>query len=411
MKNLIISKKIIIVLIPFLSLYFGFLFDEDLSTGGAKLDFYSTLPAVVDLSNFIFINFYEYTRHFPLHYFIVSIPYSIFGDVHTVRMVYLLFSLLLPTFVYLNISKIYSVPKINCLIISSSLLLLPFFRTSAIWPNAHLTAIVFLVISNYFYIKNTISNSFYYKFANIFFLSLATYCIQSYAVFFLFYLLNYYQNNKKKNFFYILIFCFLFSLPGFYLIFNNPRFGLFGLAFSNNLSYTIITNFSIIFFFIIFFLVNKNNFLLIKKYFFKLSFYEIFILIFLFFLLILGYKEIGFSVGGGFFYKLSLFLFQNKIIFYLTGFLGLLIFYLFYKNEKKIFYILILLNLTSMAYYTSQKYFEPLLIVSFLIFYQNFLSKNIINTFKNALIFYIIIFIYFIIAVINNGYEFSKLST
>ena len=94
MKNLIISKKIIIVLIPFLSLYFGFLFDEDLSTGGAKLDFYSTLPAVVDLSNFIFINFYEYTRHFPLHYFIVSIPYSIFGDVHTVRMVYLLFSLL-----------------------------------------------------------------------------------------------------------------------------------------------------------------------------------------------------------------------------------------------------------------------------------------------------------------------------
>jgi len=95
----------------------------------------------------------------------------------------------------------------------------------------------------------------------------------------------------------------------------------------------------------------------------------------------------------------------------LTGFLGLLIFYLFYKNEKKIFYILILLNLTSIAYYTSQKYFEPLLIVSFLIFYQNFLSKNIINTFKNALIFYIIIFIYFIIAVINNGYEFSKLST
>ena len=98
-------------------------------------------------------------------------------------------------------------------------------------------------------------------------------------------------------------------------------------------------------------------------------------------------------------------------MFYLTGFLGLLIFYLFYKNEKKIFYILVLLNLTSIAYYTSQKYFEPLLIVSVLIFYQNFLSKNIINTFKNALIFYTIIFIYFITAVINSGYGFSKLST
>ena len=160
----------------------------------------------------------------------------------------------------------------------------------------------------------------------------------------------------------------------------------------------------------IFFLINKNNFSLIKKYFFKLNFYEISILIFLFCLLILGYKEIGFSVGGGFFYKLSLFLFQNKIMFYLTGFLGLLIIYLFFKNEKRIFYILVLLNLTSIAYYTSQKYFEPLLIVSILIFYQNFLSKNIIDTFKNVLIFYIIIFIYFIIAAINSGYGFSKLS-
>ena len=165
------------------------------------------------------------------------------------------------------------------------------------------------------------------------------------------------------------------------------------------------------FFFIIFFLVNKNNFLHIKKYFFKLSFYEIFILIFLFFLLILDYKEIGFSVGGGFFYKLSLFLFQNKIIFYLSGFFGLLIFYLFYKNEKKIFFILILSNLTSIAYYTSQKYFEPLLIVIIFIFHQNFLSKNVIDTFKNALIFYIITLIYFLIAVINSEYGFSKLST
>ena len=410
MKNLIISKKIILALIPLLSLYFGFLFDEDLSTGGGKLDFYSTIPAVIDLSDFVFINFYEHTRHFPLHYLIISIPYYIFSDVYAVRTVYLLFSLLLPVFVYLNISKIYKVPRINCLIISASLLLLPFFRTSAIWPNAHLTAVIFLVIANYFYIRSIESSYFFYKFVNIFFLSLATYCIQSYAVFFLFYLFNYYQNDTKKNFLNILIICFLFSLPGFYLIFNNPRAGFVGLTFSSNLSYTIIANFSIIFFFMIFFLINKNNFSLIKKYFFKLNFYEISILIFLFCLLILDYKEIGFSIGGGFFYKLSLFLFQNKIMFYLTGFLGLLIIYLFFKNEKRIFYILVLLNLTSIAYYTSQKYFEPLLIVSILIFYQNFLSKNIIDTFKNVLIFYIIVFIYFIIAVINSGYGFSKLS-
>ena len=411
MKNLIISKKIILILIPVLSLYFGFLFNEDLSTGGGKLDFYSTLPAVTGFSNLNFTNFYEYTRHFPLHYLILSVPDYIFSDVYAVRVVYLIFSLLLPTFVYLNLCKIYKVPKINCLIISASLLFLPFFRTSAIWPNAHLTALIFLVVANYFYIKSITTNKFFHKFINIFFLALSTYCIQSYAVFFLFYLFNYYQNDTKKKFLTLLVICFLFSLPGFYLIFNNPRVGFVGLAFSNNLPYTIIANLSIIFFFIIFFLINKNNFSIVKKYFFNLNISEIFILIFLFFLLMISYEEIGFSVGGGFFYKLSMLLLQNKIIFYLTGFLGLLIFYLFFKEEKKIFYTLVLLNLTSIAYYTSQKYFEPLLIVSILVFHQNFLSKNIINTIKNTLVFYLIIFIYFLIATINSGYGLSTLNS
>jgi hypothetical protein len=130
----------------------------------------------------------------------------------------------------------------------------------------------------------------------------------------------------------------------------------------------------------------------------------------LFCLLIFDYKEIGFSVGGGFFYKLSIFLFQTKIMFFMTGFVGLLIFYLFFKNEKKIFYTLVLLNFTSIAYYTSQKYFEPLLIISILIFHQNFLSRNIINDFKNTLTFYTLIFAYYVIATINSIYGLSKLA-
>ena len=54
MKNLFLSKKTILVLIPILSLFLGFLFGEDLSTGGATKDFYATLPAVTDFSNLIF---------------------------------------------------------------------------------------------------------------------------------------------------------------------------------------------------------------------------------------------------------------------------------------------------------------------------------------------------------------------
>ena len=164
MKNLFISKKIILVLIPILSLYLGFLFDEDLSTGGGKVDFYKTLPAIKDFSNLIFSNFNIYTRHFPLHYLTLSFPYFIFDDVYAMRIFYLLFSLTLPVFVYLNLCKIYRIPKINILIISASLIFLPFFRSSAIWPNAHLTAIIFLTIANYFYITSIQSNKFIHKF-------------------------------------------------------------------------------------------------------------------------------------------------------------------------------------------------------------------------------------------------------
>ena len=406
---MLISKKTILIFIPLLSLFLGFLFDEDLSTGGSKFDFYETLPAVIGFTESISINFFDHTKHFPLHYLILSIPFSIFGDDHIVRLIYLTFSLLLPIFVYLNLCEIYTGNKINFLIVSTSLVFFPYFRTSAIWANAHLTALIFLVIANYFYIRSIKINNFLYKFYNILFLSLSAYCIQSYAVIFLFYLFNYWNQKSKKHFFYLLLICFLFSLPGFYLIFNNYKAGFLGLRFTSNLSYTVITNLSILFFFITFFLINKNNFSKIKKYFFSLKFSEIFVLMLLFCLLIFNFK-ITSSMGGGFFYKLSIFAFKNKILFFITGFFGLLILYVFLKKEKRFFYLIILINLTSISYYTSQKYFEPLLVVLILIPYSNFLTKNVIGTFKGSLIFYITVFSYFLVAIINSIYNLSKLN-
>ena len=407
MKILHISKITILILIPVLSLFFGFLSGEDLSTGGSKNDFYKTFPAVTDFSNFIFNSTHMHTRHFPFHYLVLSIPYSIFNDVYIARIIYLIFSLTLPLFVYLNLCRIYDNSRINNLLISVSLLFLPFFKASAIWPNAHLTALIFLVIANYYYILSLQSDKFIYKFFNILFLSFSTYCVQSYAVFFLFYIINFYHISSKKKFFTIILICVLFSLPGFYFIFNIPKVGLAGLEFTENFSYTIITNFSIIFFFLLFFLINKNNYLIIKKNLLELNIYEIFLIFFLFSILFLNYKGIT-AAGGGFFYKLSLFFFKSKILYFCSSFLGLLIFYLFFKTEKKIFYIILLLNFTSIAYYTSQKYFEPILIVIILVFYKSFLVKNIIDSFKNVMTFYVLIFIYSIIAVINNNYSLSR---
>ena len=201
MKNTSLSKIIILIIIPILSLYIGLFLNEDLSTGGSKLDFFQTYPAVKDFSNFIYNQSYLHTRHFPLHYIILSIPHIFFEEIFVLRFIYLSTSLLLPVLLYFNLCKIYKSQKINNLIISFSLLFLPFVRASAIWPNAHLTAVIFLLAANFFFLLNLEKSKFTFKFLNIFFLSLATYCIQSYAVLFLFYLFSYYKNIPKNEFF------------------------------------------------------------------------------------------------------------------------------------------------------------------------------------------------------------------
>ncbi len=407
MKNEPLSKIIILTFIPILSLYIGLFLNEDLSTGGSKLDFFQTYPAVKDFSNFIYNQSYLHTRHFPLHYILLSIPHIFFEDIFVIRLIYLSVSLLLPILLYLNLCKIYKLQKINNLIISFSLLFLPFVRASAIWPNAHLTAVIFLLAANYFFLINLEKQKFIYKFLNLFFLSLATYCIQSYAILFLFYLFDYYKKTSKNEFFSLIIICIIFSLPGFYLIFYTPTGTK--LAFTKNISYTLITNLSIIFFFLILFLSNKENILNIKKYIFKLSFREYLILLIIFVTLVLTYEKSLLLTGGGFFYKISFFLFKNDFIFFMSSFLGFLLCYIIYKKEKSLFLSIFLINFTAIAYYTSQKYFEPLLLISILVLSKNFLSKNIVKNFKNSLFFYLIIFSYFIVALINDNYGFSRI--
>ena len=132
----------------FSTLYLGFLFDEDLSTGGSKVDFYKTLPAIKDFSNLIFNNFNIYTRHFPLHYLTLSLPYFIFDDVYIMRNFYLLFSLTLPIFVYINLCKIYRISKINILIISASLIFesLSFNSSLKLWKSYSKSILYIFVI-------------------------------------------------------------------------------------------------------------------------------------------------------------------------------------------------------------------------------------------------------------------------
>lgn len=405
MQNLSDKKLYILILLPVILLIVGFFLNEDLSTGGSKLDFIRTTPIIIDFANFGYNKINQLTRHAPLHYILLSIPYYFFNNVYFIKICYLAFSLLLPFFLYLNLKEIYNFKKINLLLFSVSFFLFPYFRSSAIWPNAHLTALIFLLIANYFYILSSLKKNFLHIFLNIFFLSCATYSMQSYVVFFSFYLFNYFKIHEKKDFLKIIFICAFFSIPGFFLIYNTEIVSK--LEFTTDFYYTFITNLSITFFFICFLILNSKNFKIIKDSLYKTNKKEI-ISIIIIFSYVLSNFNYNALIGGGFFYKLSNLLLNNNIIFYFSAFFGFLISYLLFKIDKKILIPIVLVNLTAINYSISQKYFEPLLLIVIFLFYKNFLAENLLSKIKYVLFYYIAVFVYFVIAIINFYNDISK---
>ena len=393
MTRIFTIKKILLISLPILSLLFGLLLEEDLSTGGSTKDFIATLPTVIDFSNFTFITLNENTAHFPLHYLLLSIPQLIFEDILAIKLVYFIFSLLFPFLVYINICKLYPDQKFNALIISLSLLYLPFYRASSFWPNAHLTALIFLLAANYCYILSLNSKNFIYKFLLIFFLSLSTYSMQTYALFFIFYLIYYFKNESLNIFIGIFFICVIFSLPGFYILLSVPVGENMGLNFTTNFSYTLITNFSIILFFLLFFLFNKDSFIEIKNSFLDTSKYKILFFLFVFLILMINYES-NFPFGGGFFYKLSNLLFNNNFLFFFISFFSISFLVFFsYKNLNN-FYLLSILIISNLQNSIYHKYYEPLVLIMFFTLLQGVGEKNFLKDKINIFYLYVLSIIY-----------------
>ena len=408
MKKLIKNNIFLTILtiIPIITLLIGFAYNEDFSTGGASWDFNLTWPIIVDYSNFNFtVADDQFTMtHMPLHYALLSFLYSIFNDQDIVRIIYLCLSLLLPFFLYLNLTKIYNQDKFILIIFSISFLFFPLFRASAIWSNSHLTATIFFLIGNYFHLKSKEENVFVYKIFNLLFLSFAIYSIQSYLILFLYYLYNYFSSEKFNNFIKLFLFSAILALPGLFFIIMNPKLAAVKSYITQDFLSTILTNFSIIFFFLSFLLINKKNISIILNKIKVLKKIEIigilFLIVFVFYIQQFLYFDSRLR-GGGFFNKLSYLVLNNNFIFIVSSILGLITTYIITKRDPKFLYVIIIMNLMSLNYIIYQKYFEPLFLIIIAILFKNFLINNILSTFKNTLLFYGIIFLYFIIGYIN----------
>ena len=408
---------ILLSIIPVVSIFIGFSTNEDLSTGGATYDFELTWPIIVDYSslNLEGANGHIPTVHMPLHYAILSIIYSLFNDQYSVRIFYIFFSFLLPIFLYLNLNKIYKQNKLLLIIFSLSFLFIPLLRASAIWSNSHLTATIFFLIGNYFYLKSKEKNIFIFKLLNLLFLSFAIYSLQTYLILYLYYLYNYFSLEKFNNFMKLFLFSALLAIPGLFFITLNPKTAAVGTYITRDFFYTIFTNFSIIFLFLSFLLFNKENFLLFLNKIKTLKKIEIIVIFFIFCLAFLNqdlftsnlHIKYGIKYGGGFFYKLSNFILNNDLIFIISSLLGIITSYILIKHEPKFLHIFIMINLMNLNYVVFQKYFEPLFFIMIIILFKNFLISNVLFNVRNVLVFYGLMFLYFITAYINYLNKFS----
>ena len=314
----------------------------------------------------------------------------------------------------------FKIKKLDSLIFSSILLLLPFYRASAFWGLTENLGWLFLILSLKFYIKfETCKNKKekIYIFFVCFFSSLALYT-RPYLIFFpIFLILNIVANKDYKSLTIFSLNYFLFSLPGLFLI--NLWGGTVYLGIGDNkidfiqdyhhpkfiLKNLIIFPTIFLFYFLPFKLAEYTK----KKFYFKKNKILLFFYFFIFLLILFSYY-LGFfeylkftKLGGGSILKISQFLFKdNLIIFLFISFLGIVtIIELAILSKKNFILLLSIISIYCTPKFIYQEYFEPLLIVLFFLMFDY--RTDLKKIFKDSK-FQILLLVYFFCYYVSSYY-------
>ena len=395
-----------------LSVFIGFYFGEDSSgTGGHINDFNNTWQLVLNFQESLFIDFTQWIIVFPLHYIILSQIQHLAQDKYLLRLIFCFISLVVPYLFYLCLRNKFVKEDRNLLYLFSLIIfLLPSFRSGAIWANSQITALIFFLISLFFFTKWKKEKDFskinLNIFFQIFFMSLAVYSRQLYAIIFLYYVFLYFKKLKLKTFFLSCFLILLFALPGFFIVFNFPL--TLSTTFDSRIYNSILVNASIISFYLIpiyFFLFFNQKI--------KLNFKDTKKIIACIFLLIIvltfsQYFNYNFRLGGGFFLKLSVIIFDNFYLFFLSSFIGLSLLLLLSFEGKDNFLLVILLLFGFATSYIAQKYFEPMFLIILFLMIKTNISYKFFSSFKYTYFYYLYVSIYFISAIINDIFKITK---
>ena len=333
--------------------------------------------------------------NYPLHNIIFSQLYFLADDIKKYLFIYFCLTLLIPYIFFLNLSiALKKTNKYLLILISALIYILPAFQYSAIWGNNHLTALFFFLIGTLFHLKTRDNNfkKLRHSLISIFFLSLAAYTRQYYAFFFIFIFFEFFTKLKFIPFLKIILFTVMLSIPGIYFLIKNPLilFAYHGLDITNFRSSVLISS-SICFFYIIPFVAQYflNNFQNFKNSFIKLFNLKIFLVSLLILVICLPNFYYQGNIGGGLFYKLFTLIIDLKYIFFISSFFGIyFIFFFTQKNFLGILLCILLLCTFSSGFFIFQKYFEPMFLIIFLLFFDKNKIENCLKKNNYIIIFY-----------------------
>ena len=121
--------------------------------------------------------------------------------------------------------------------------------------------------------------------------------------------------------------------------------------------------------------------------------------------------DYDYTLGGGFFIKLSFLFFDNLILGSLTSIIGLILLFHLSKEHNDNLFLVIMLIFLFPAFYISQKYYEPMFFIMFFLMFKSEIPKLFLKTKKN--IYYLALYLgtYLTSAIINDIFKITKTLT
>lgn len=399
----------IIFLLPLfavLSVFVGLYFQED-SLGGAAADYNYHLKYFYKFSENFYDTLHNYgsnqltenVRNSPVFYMIFSLILKIGFPIEVLKFLNSLAIIPILIFLFKCIEIKYPFEKnINIKIYFFSIILLsPTIRSMLFWPYPFLWAILFFLISIYFYLRfdksSVYSQKLKFAYFNIISLSLSAYFTPNFAVFVIYFFYNFLVFFKfKKEIILIILLNLILSLPAFHFLISK-EFYLFTsevYEIKNSIKFNISNKIVIISSIIFLFFIPFISFEELKKNLrnFNPNIYLIFYFIFILFNI--HFFNFLPNAGGGIFYHFSQLIFQNSTILFIIFIITTLMFYILKLvniNNLIIFTILVIYNLQFTIYY---KYYDPLILFLFLFLFKFEYKFKLEILSKKYLFFYIL---------------------